>query len=916
MADLLARLRLRPLVRLSARRRRADGLVLALLAGLLTLLFRHFLFGGMEFLGNPDRVNSHLNILKFHADGIRAGTLSAWNEHQFAGGNTFGIVYTFANPLTYLVALFPPEHFLHVANLVTFALLVLAGWAAYAFIRTVCPSRGYSFVGAALYELSLLVVFNASQNDMSFLLYILMPLALLALRGVRPGREAGPFLGLALLLWVLCFFTFLQTAAYVVLFLSAYALHRAARGRCWAPLRVFGLAMAVASLGAWPRIETVRQEMALVIRNTPGFPDDGFHYMGPRELLRFFADNIYGRNQQQSDHIGNVLNNSEGMLLYVSSFAAFMLVAGLCRYRGQWFRLLRYRDGDASFLAWSFGTVLAVIFIKPLHYLFYLAFLGANFYHTRLICVAVLPACALVAVLLRAAARGQLPARLWAGAAVGGTAAALVVHGLAISGSQQHRIVMDQPLPRLAQCFLQAQLHERPDNGTESSAVPNWPIWFKTTFAHPYAVRQLGATLALLALFAAVMVWARQPRWRSLAAATLGVAMIGQLFLSSNHRVNADTSRPAEAALITNHSDIQAARAFRPPSNAAVAAFAERLERTAYRTALVSPSDCYPTHCPPHLAHFWKLRLVEGYGTALSSRLFALPWPPRSFGLQSVSFQEAAQVNWPLLALANVKYLVVVNDAFYANGGPEETRPADVAIVENAYPVTPRVFFARQVEPAADLGAALTGLFGDDIARAKPWAFRTWSTERRAALNVRPDHQVEHYAFTPAVDVTQRSFVEGWTADGAMDSDGPVHAEFKGDRIVVTMGASAQQRFLVLNELYHPAWRATCDGRDAAVYPTNVFMRGVAVPAGTTQVVLEFCPFVTSAAAKVCFGVAAFLWLGVAWRLRRSGRSGPATVQVQAVRVSVSSCDQASRRQTRAAGVDAEQSGMEEVSPS
>ncbi len=43
-------------------------------------------------------------------------------------------------------------------------------------------------------------------------------------------------------------------------------------------------------------------------------------------------------------------------------------------------------------------------------------------------------------------------------------------------------------------------------------------------------------------------------------------------------------------------------------------------------------------------------------------------------------------------------------------------------------------------------------------------------------------------------------------------------------------------RFLVLNELYHPAWRAWVDGREGTIYPTNVVMQGLVMPAGAAAV--------------------------------------------------------------------------------
>ncbi len=55
--------------------------------------------------------------------------------------------------------------------------------------------------------------------------------------------------------------------------------------------------------------------------------------------------------------------------------------------------------------------------------------------------------------------------------------------------------------------------------------------------------------------------------------------------------------------------------------------------------------------------------------------------------------------------------------------------------------------------------------------------------------------------------------------------------------------ATDKDAFLVLSEVYYPAgWKATLDGKDTAIYPTNHILRGIRVPAGKHVLELTFRP--------------------------------------------------------------------------
>jgi len=64
------------------------------------------------------------------------------------------------------------------------------------------------------------------------------------------------------------------------------------------------------------------------------------------------------------------------------------------------------------------------------------------------------------------------------------------------------------------------------------------------------------------------------------------------------------------------------------------------------------------------------------------------------------------------------------------------------------------------------------------------------------------------------------------------------------DNTVVTIDADAPAGgLLVLNDVWHPWWRASLDGAATAILKANVLFRAIALPPGRHQVRFEFRPF-------------------------------------------------------------------------
>ncbi|MEZ5851049.1 MAG: hypothetical protein R3D68_10425 [Hyphomicrobiaceae bacterium] len=94
---------------------------------------------------------------------------------------------------------------------------------------------------------------------------------------------------------------------------------------------------------------------------------------------------------------------------------------------------------------------------------------------------------------------------------------------------------------------------------------------------------------------------------------------------------------------------------------------------------------------------------------------------------------------------------------------------------------------------------------------------------------------------TVLLETPQRQAASGGPSlPGAVeDSARIVRYENTVVEIAVTAGAAG---YLVLNDLWHPWWRASVDGRDATILKANVMFRAVRIPAGRHTVRFEFHP--------------------------------------------------------------------------
>ena len=105
----------------------------------------------------------------------------------------------------------------------------------------------------------------------------------------------------------------------------------------------------------------------------------------------------------------------------------------------------------------------------------------------------------------------------------------------------------------------------------------------------------------------------------------------------------------------------------------------------------------------------------------------------------------------------------------------------------------------------------------------------------------------------------------------APQTDEPVRfRSYEADRMTLDVDA-ASAGLLVLSEIYYPGWRATLNGKPAAIYKVDGALRGILVPPGTSRIALEYVPvtFYTGAVVSLLtFAVVLTAWLLI-WLQRR-----------------------------------------------
>jgi hypothetical protein len=784
------------------------------------LLFRNTVAGTGIWLGNSDRLTNSLKVALSYVESIANGHLNAWNEHEMLGFDSFVLPYTFPNPLTWLDVLFGASGLLHVEAWIAIALLIFAGIATLAFFRQIGTGWFEALVGAACYQLCALSVLKVSQNDMSFTVFVLIPLILTLIHAGRVDRSVIVFVGLVLAFGSMLHFMFLQKAAYALMLTGSYALWRSIVTRRWNPLIVTGAAIAVGIVVASPRLIGIATALTQYSRATPGI-DLGnfdavyeFQNIRPHEILRWLDGTIFGISPSDAARLHNNINLTEGFLLSTSAAVPLLLLASVPKLQGRWDSLLTATAQDTAFWFWAFLFTILVVEWKPLEHLVYLLFFRMDFTHARILIAGLLPMCTLVAIILGRCNPDPRRATQSLGL-LAGIAVALTIELAASEVSGTVRL-------------QKSWIFNNPLNAMQL----RWDaiIRIVCTFA---ACSTLGAL--------AYSLRDRQTVLARVAYASLGSLIVSQTFLAADVQVNGPQTQNQPEPFY--HGDMSMARPgeFRLPTNQQLDALRTRIGKD--RVVLVCGSDEVAGLCAGHIPQTWQVRAVDGYyGLAVPTRIRELPWSEAP-SLRTIAFTSSKELPWALLGFLNVGKALIVSNELYRNqevGG----RPVDVArigIIDQHAPILPRAFLAASAEPVSGAAEASRKIFV--------------GTEPR--------------------DTRERSFIEGLPRATTFDADGEVPMMGQGDQLEFDVSATHGQRLLVVNDLYFPGWRAVVDGIEVPILPANVVMRAVALPPDARKVMMIYTPFVRSNWALLLYLLSAVLFglgLLVAFRAQKSAQ--------------------------------------------
>ncbi len=864
-----------------------------LIVGCLVAVFWQQLAGIGVFIGESDRLNSYLNIRLAEFDSLRElGRVSNWDRSMFGGFSLAALhwMQPGTDPIAWFLQFFarPDVYF---ALQYTSILSVLAACvAAYLYIRELVGPGLAAAAGAICYGLSVFSIHRMAQVDNAHLTIVLLPLAMLAIRRIALGQALKPFVALCAILTALASWGFLQEVAYAYYFLGVYSLYRAliSRPEGWRavvlPLMAFGLAASIALIFALPRLVTVASEFTQLSRTTT------INFIKYNELLRFFHEGIFGRTLEEAQLMGGGKNLHEGLQLASSSMLGLFVCFGIMR-ASRWIEAIpalvfaamllalsppfkslaggdptaptlsivlnfvalgiilallircepvlriggelrkfvpdQPRPTDATFHLYAVVVLLALILTPEGYKAVYWLFGGIDFSHSRLSVLIILPLSTLFSVYL--AELKSLP--LWKDTArPDGRPAFLWAAGIAALVGLVAWSVHGDLIDHLVPLNL-----------------------FKLHLRDPISTQTAIKLLLTIGIFAVLLVPLAKPRalsfvdGRLLATFTIAAFAIVETTTYAHFKIaGAQTWTFPTAFRSFNYLNVPP-WAMRPPNEEALAKFSSKLEVEKFRSILINLHSPHLAVNTSHIAEFWHARMIGGYGTGVPSRLADLPWPKDVRTLRTIELNSMRDISPQLLALLNVKYIVVVTPDLYFNVDCTNLcrESGNILTLEGVdYPGEIVTVDGIRFGLIRNLEAPLPRHFLVESVTGVTQTPRLMSDKSEPSSSANP---VIH-------DVSQllrHSLVENFVGTKRFDAGGNLQVIYRGDVIDVAVTPSDRERFVVLNERYHRDWHAQIGGVEIPVFPANAVMMGIELRPGTDHVRLTFVPFSARAVAAL-----------------------------------------------------------------
>jgi hypothetical protein len=480
---------------------------------------------------------------------------------------------------------------------------------------------------------------------------------------------------------------------------------------------------------------------------------------------------------------------------------------------------------ERAFHLLALGILLILVLFREGLTLVYELFREADFTHSRLSILMVLPLCTLFSIYLvemmgnsgsiRIGAAGR-----WGWLACGaliGCGSAYLIHGPLLDG-----IVALNGL-RLR-------------------------FWDDSVLA-PTVLLKIALTVVFLgfALFVAISPrTSRLPERCAIVAVSIGCFVAAESTVYAQFKIDGPHTQSFPIPF-RNFNYMNVARlVLRPPEPSALQVIDKQLDADRFQAVVIEPANWFPLAISPHASQFWHIRLLGGYGTGVSARLADLPWPSGIVTARTIEIESSKNFDFSLLsilAFLNVKYMLVLTPDVYFNTvlQHEPTARANLAgvlsqserksvevggisfdVVENPVRPLPREFL---------VGSVTGGM------PALRQAFSFGRNETPAS-----DADILFAFAGQTEDLVRHSFVEGIEGTREFDASGDLCLIYRGDVIDVRIERSLRERFLVINQTYNSAWHAYVGDTKISTLPTNHTMLGVTVPPNVERLQLRYEP--------------------------------------------------------------------------